>query len=382
MKITELEVFHIKPRWMLVKVSTDEGLTGWGEPTLEGKASVVEAAVRALRELLLGKDPMNIEENYQMMYRGGFYRPGAVLCSAISGIEQALWDIKGKALGVPVWQLLGGKCRDRIRMYAHIAPGNDNPTAGELKELTARRIEQGFTALKTAMYAPVRHIDTMEMAERFAEDFALIRETAGKSVDLAVDFHGRISPAMAPGLCKRLEPFFPMFIEEPVLPENADAMARVARMTSVPIAAGERLFTTFGFREIIEKQAVSVLQPDLCHCGGILQAFKIAAMGANYYCSVAPHNPLGPVALAACLQLDTCIPNFTAQEHPTMEEGYDLGAGIFKEPFEIRGGYIEVPEKPGLGFEIDERGLRERSGDGMWKNPILFFDDDHSMGEW
>ena len=383
MKITGVDVFYIKPRWMLVKVSTDEGITGWGEPTLEGRATVVGEAINVLKEMIIGKDPMDIGMLYNIMYRGGFYRAGAVVYSAISGIEQALWDIKGKALGVPVWQLLGGKSRDRIRMYAHLIPFSDDPTDEDIRRWAEKRINDGFTALKTSMLTPpIRNIDTPKTIKHIVHKMKVLRDEIGDEIDFAIDFHGRISPAMAPILCRELEPYFPMFIEEPVLPENVDAMVKVSRSTTIPIAAGERLFTTFGFRELIEKQAVNVVQPDVCHCGGILQTFKIAAMAENYYMSVAPHNPLGPVALAACLQIDTAISNFTAQEHPTQAEHLDLGVGLFKEPFEINNGYIDIPTKPGLGFEIDEQKLSNLLYDGRWSNPVLYFEDDHSMGEW
>ena len=388
MKITDIQVYFVKPRWMLVKVMTDEGIWGWGEPTLEGRSTVVAAAIEVFREYLIGEDPMNIEHLYNVLYRRGFYRGGAILCSAISGIEQALWDIKGKYLGVPVWQLLGGKCRERIRMYAHVMPyrdrggrqeGND---AEEVKRCVELRKAQGFKSVKMAMVCPVRHIDSLKMVEEYVELFSLVRQTAGREMDIAIDFHGRVSPAMAPILCRELEPYYPMFVEEPVLPENVDAMVKIAQKTTIPIAAGERLFTSFAFREYVEKQALQVLQPDLCHCGGILQAFKIAAMGANYYCSVAPHNPLGPVSLAACLQLATCIENFTAQEHPTLENKLDLGVGLLKKPFVVEDGYIAVPTEPGLGVDVDEELLSGLLYDGNWRNPASFVLDDGSIGEW
>lgn len=383
MKITDVEKFYIKPRWMLVKISTDEGIVGWGEPTLEGRTTVVGDAIEVLKDLLIGEDPMAIEKLYNMMYRGAFYRGGAVIYSAISGIEQALWDIKGKALGAPVWQLLGGKYRDRIRMYAHLIPFSDDPSDEEIREWANKRLDAGFTALKTSMITPpVRHIESMATVKHIVHRMEVLRDAIGEEIDFAIDFHGRVSPALAPVLCRELEHVFPMFIEEPVLPENVDTMVKVSRSTTIPIASGERLFTTFSFREIIEKQAVNVVQPDLCHCGGILQTYKIAAMAANYYMSVAPHNPLGPLALASCLQIDACIPNFTAQEHPTQAEGLDLGKGIIKDPFVIKDGYIDVPDKPGLGVEVDEEAIKKLSYDGRWSNPILFFDDDHSMGEW
>lgn len=382
MVITDVKTYYIRPRWMLVKISTDEGVVGWGEPTLEGKSTVVSEAINVFKQFLIGQDPMNIEHLYNVLYRRGFYRGGGILCSAISGIEQALWDIKGKYLGVPVWQLLGGKCRDRIRMYAHLMPNIDKPTKEQIKEWVNRRKVQGFKSVKMGMFCPVRHIDSMAMVEEYIETFAYVREVAGKEMDIAIDFHGRISPAMAPVLCRELEPYHPMFIEEPVLPENVDAMLKVAQKTTIPIAAGERLFTAFAFREYIEKQVLNVLQPDLCHCGGILQAFKIAAMGSNYYCSVAPHNPLGPVSLAACLQLATCIENFTAQEHPTLPNQLDLGVGLLKKPFIIKDGYVDVPTAPGLGVEIDEDKLAELLYDGTWHNPVSIYLDDNSIGEW
>lgn len=381
MVITKIETFHIKPRWMFLKISTDEGISGWGEPILEGKSTVVEEAVHRFGDILIGRNADDIEDLWQLMYRGGFYRGGAILCSAISGIEQALWDIKGKKLGVPVWQLLGGKCRDKIRMYAHITPVL-NPSVELLCSSAKKRVEQGFTALKTVLDCPFEHIDTMASIMNYVDKFSKLRETVGKDIDIAIDFHGRVSPAMAKILCKQLQPYFPMFIEEPVLPENIDSMLDITKSTYIPIATGERVFTTFGYREVIEKRAAQVLQPDICHCGGILQAFKIAAMGENYYCSIAPHNPLGPIALAACLQLDTCIPNFTAQEHPTLEDGTDLGIGIFIDPFTIKNGYINIPNKPGLGFEVNEDMIKSLEYDGRWMNPINIIHKDGSIAEW
>ncbi len=342
MEIRAVKTFQVKPRWLFVKIETDEGISGWGEAVLEGKGTVVEEAVKVFAREIIGKNPMDIEHIFHLLYRGSFYRGGAILVSAISGIEQACWDIKGKYFNMPVWQMLGGRCRDKVRMYAHIAPNEDYADADRAAFLAKKRVKDGFKSLKLPMHAPIRHIDTF----------------------------------------KELEPFHPMFIEEPVLPENVDVMAELARKTSIPIATGERLFTTWGFREVIEKQAAKVLQPDLCHCGGILQTFKIAAMGANYYCSLAPHNPLGPIALAACLQIDTCISNFTAQEHPTMEEGHDLGKEIFKKPFVIKDGYIDIPQGPGLGFEVNEDVVKSLAYDGHYTCPVEYFSEDNSLGEW
>lgn len=383
MKITDLKMIHIRPRWMFLKVETDEGVTGWGEPVVEGRARTVETAVNEFRPLLIGQDPLRAQHLWQQMYRGTFYRGGPVLCSAISGIEMALWDIKGKYFNIPVYQMLGGKCRDRIRMYGHLKPAGqagDFPIE-EMLKIADTRLADGFNVVKYSVIPPIRPIDNMEMVDKVVARFAAVREKVGKSVDIAVDFHGRVSPAMSIRLLKELEPYYPLFVEEPVLPENVDEMVRVSRSTTIPIAAGERLFTRFGFRELIEKQAVSVVQPDLCHCGGIFEARTIAAMAETYYMQVAPHNPLGPISLAACLQLDACVPNLLAQEHPGMPNHQDLGVGILKKPFAIKNGHIEIPEGPGLGIEVDEERLKELEFDGTWDTPHLFHDDG-SVADW
>jgi len=371
MKITKLETLFVKPRWLFLKVHTDEGIVGLGEPIVEGRAQTVATAVREIGRYLIGQDPRRIEHHWQAIYRGQFYRGGPVLCSALSGIEQALWDITGKWLGQPVYQLLGGATRDRIRMYGWIG----GETYGDYIESAKVSVDQGFTALKMGLPGPVKIVDTLAFVEDAVRGFAEIREAVGPAVDLGIDFHGRCSPAMAIRLAKALEPYYPMFIEEPVLPENVDALATVTRSTSIPIATGERLFTKWGFREVLEKQAAVILQPDLSHAGGILECKKIAAMAECYYAAIAPHCPLGPIALAACLQLDACIPNFLVQEHVTTGEGY------LKEPFKIVDGYIDLPTKPGLGIELDEEALAEKIYDGSWETP-RFWHDDGSVADW
>lgn len=384
MKITDLKLFHVQPRWLFLKVETDAGISGWGEPVVEGRARTVETAVQELRPLLIGADPGRIEHLWQQMYRGTFYRGGPVLLSAISGVEQALWDIKGKLLNVPVYELLGGACRDRVRMYGHLKPAAtaaDFPLSAML-EITDRRLSAGFTVMKYSIIPPIRPIDSLETVDRVVERFAAVRERVGRKVDVAIDFHGRVSPAMAPRLLDALAPYYPLFVEEPVLPENVEEMVRVARSTSIPIAAGERLFTRWGYRELIEKQAVAVVQPDLCHCGGIFEARKIAAMAEVYHMQTAPHNPLGPISLAACLQLDACIPNLLAQEHPGMPDHRDLGEGILKTPFAIGpDGCIPIPTGPGLGIEVNEDALAALAYDGGWDPPRLFFEDG-SLADW
>lgn len=371
MKITKLETMFVRPRWVFLKMHTDEGLVGYGEPIVEGKARTVVSAVRELESYLIGQDPRRIEHHWQAMYRGAFYRGGPVLTSAISGVEQAMWDILGKSLGVPIYQLLGGACRDGIRIYAHTGGATPEECARNAKA----KVEEGFTALKTGLFEATRIVDTPATVVRATEKLAAMREAVGDEIDIGIDFHGRASPAMAIRFAKAFEPYHPMFIEEPCLPENVDTMVTIARSTTIPVATGERLFTKWGFREVLEKQAASILQPDLCHAGGILECKKIAAMAETYYAAIAPHNPLGPIALASCLQLDACIPNFLVQEQVTLGEGY------LKEPFVMKGGYIDLPTKPGLGIELDEEALASKLFEGDWETPKLYFEDG-SVADW
>ena len=384
MRITKFETFFVKPRWLILKVRTDNDIIGVGEPILECRAHACAAAVQEIGQNIIGENPLEIERLWQRMYRSGFYRGGPITMSAISGIEMALWDIKGKALGVPAYDLMGGKVREKIRMYTHVKAiaikgGN---TVDEMCQLAKKRLsEWGMTALKYSIIAPINPIIGKAEMKPHIERFAAVRETIGDDVDLAIDFHGRVTPANAPRLIDALEPYHPLFIEEPVLPDNVDEMVDISRRTSVPIAAGERLFGRWGYRELIEKQAVRVLQPDLCHVGGIFEARKIAAMGEVDHMYVAPHNPLGPISLAACLQLDACIPNFLVQEFPGIPEGWDLGKELLKEPFEIKNGYIDVPTKPGLGVEINDDALEALADDGWRKNQYVTYDDG-SQADW
>lgn len=383
MKITKLELLKVRPRWMFLKMYTDTDLVGLGEPVLEGHCTSVEAVVREFEDYLIGKDPMQIEHHVQALYRGGFYRGGPLMLSAISGIEQAMWDIKGKYYNCPVWEMLGGKVRDKIRMYTHIkrtAVAGDF-SVDEMLNITDERLRAGYTALKYSIIPPIRAIDTPQNLMGHIARFAAVRERIGDGVDLAIDFHGRVSPAMALRLAEELKPYRPFFIEEPCLPENVDCMVNIARSTSIPIAAGERLFGKWQFRELLEKQAVAVVQPDICHCGGIFEGRKIALMSELYFGSIAPHNPLGPISLAACLQVDACSPNFLVQEHPGNPDGGDLGVGYLKEPFVMRNGYIDVPTRPGLGVELDEDALREKLYDGKWTTPRQYFEDG-SNADW
>ena len=367
MKITKLETFLVKPRWLFLKIHTDEGLVGLGEPILEGRALTCAQAVDELAPYLIGKDPRRVVYHWQAMYRHAFYRGGPILTSALSGVEQALWDLAGKSLGVPVYQMLGGPTRDRVRLYKHARDA----------ETIKGYLSQGFTAFKTGVQGgrPARIVDNMAFVERAAQSFAELRQAAGPEADIAIDFHGAVSPQTAKLLIKALEPYQPMFIEEPVQCQNVDVLADIARGTHLPIATGERVFTKWGFREILEKRAAAVLQPDLCHAGGIHEVHIIAGMAEAYYAAIAPHNPLGPISLAACIQLDASIPNFIAQEHTTLGEGY------LKNPFVARDGFVELPTGPGLGIELDEDALEDQI-DHDWRNPERYDPDDHSVVDW
>ena len=374
-RITRLETFLVKPRWLFLKVHTDEGLVGLGEPVTEGRALTCAEAVREIEPYLVGKDARRVVHHWQAIYRHAFYRGGPILTSALSGIEQALWDIKGKALGVPVYELLGGPTRDRIRVYAHAR------TIDAVKQQRA----QGFTAFKTGPYLSrqpagggrgwSRFVETPGFVGKAAEHFAALREVVGPDGDIGIDFHGAISPATAKLLIKALEPYQPMFVEEPVNCQYVDAMAEIARGTHLPIATGERLFTKWGFREVLEKQAAVILQPDLCHAGGIMECRIIAGMAEAHYASIAPHNPLGPISLSAGLQLAASIPNFLCQEQVSLGEGY------LKTPFVVRDGYIDVPKGPGLGIELDEARMADKIGHD-WRNPESYDEDDGSVVDW
>jgi len=309
-KVVSLDLYKVPPRWVFLKVATDEGIVGWGEPIVEGRADSVIAAVKEVAGYLIGHDPSRIEDLFQVLHRGGFYRGGPVLTSALSGIEQALWDIKGRALGVPVFELLGGRARDRIRVYNWI--GGDRP--GDLAAGVTQQLANGFTAVKMNATEELHYLDDHRKIDAAVARMAAAREAGGPGFDIAVDFHGRVHRAMAKTLVKELEPYRPFFVEEPVPPENFEALREIARHTVTPIAVGERLFTRWGFRDVITQGVVDIIQPDLSHAGGIWEVRKIAAMAEAYDIAVAPHCPLGPIAFAASVQLGACTPNVVIQE--------------------------------------------------------------------
>ena len=382
MKIISLTTYIVPPRWLFLKIETDAGVTGWGEPVVEGRALTVEAAVKELGDYLIGKDPRLIEDHWTVMHRGGFYRGGAILMSAIAGIDQALWDIKGKALGVPVHELLGGKLRDSIKVYSWI--GGDRPAevAAGAREMVAR----GFLALKMNGTEELQIVDSHDRIDAAVERVAMVREAVGPSIGIAVDFHGRVHRPMARILVKELEPYRLMFIEEPVLSENREALKEIAALGSTPIALGERLYSRWDFKSVFEEGVVDIIQPDLSHAGGITECRKIATMAEAYDVAVAPHCPLGPIALAACLQLDAVSYNCFIQEqslgihYNAANDLLDYAAN--KDVFRYEDGYVAIPDGPGLGVEIDEEYVKERAREGhRWRNPI-WRHKDGSFAEW
>ncbi|MED4923816.1 galactonate dehydratase [Anoxybacillus geothermalis] len=382
MKITKFETFLVPPRWLFLKISTDEGIAGWGEPIVEGRANTVRAAVEELSDYLIGKDPLAIEEHWTVLYRGGFYRGGPILMSAISGIDQALWDIKGKYFNVPVHQLLGGPVRDRIRVYSWI--GGDRPS--DVAEAAKKAKEAGFTAVKMNATEELQYIDSYKKIEEAVERVAAVRQAAGKEFGIGIDFHGRVHKPMAKMLAKELEPYHPMFIEEPVLPEHNEALREIARHSNIPIATGERMFSRWDFKTVLSEGYVDIIQPDLSHAGGITEVRKIAAMAEAYDVALAPHCPLGPIALAASLQVDAVAYNAFIQEQSLgihYNQGNDL-LDYLVDPsvFEYQNGYVKIPQGPGLGIEINEEYVREMAAIGHnWKNPI-WRHADGSVAEW
>lgn len=354
MQITKMETFLVRPRWLFLKIHTDEGFVGLGEPILEGRPLTVAKAVEKLEEYLIGKDPSRVMHHWQAMYKHAFYRGGPILTSALSGVEQALWDLTGKALGVPIYKLLGGPLRDRIRVYSHC--GGSNPE--EAAQAAREAVDRGFTAIKTVVRGPrpARIVETPGWIDTVVNHIAAMREAVGADVDIAIDLHGAVSPQTSTVLIKALELYQPMFIEEPVQCQNVDVLAGLARQTHLPIATGERLFTKWGFRRVLETGAASILQPDISHAGGIFELRIIAGMAEAYYASIAPHCPLGPIALAACFQLDASIPNFLIQEQVSLGDGY------LKEPFELVDGFIDLPQGPGLGIELDDEAMSDKIG--------------------
>ena len=379
MKIGRIETFFVPPRWLFVRVESDDGAVGWGEASLEGHAEAVEGAFEPIRDRFIGHDPYRIEDIWQIAYRGGFYRGGPVLMSALAGFEQALWDLKGRALNLPVWEMLGGRVRDKVRAYAWI--GGDRPH--EIADAARARKAQGFSAVKMNATAELDWIGTPRL---FDEVIDRVQAAQAAGMDVGLDFHGRVHRPMAKQLAKVLEPLGLLFIEEPLLSENPEGLRQIAELTATPIALGERLYTRWDFKPFFEKGAVDIIQPDLSHAGGILECRKIAAMAEAYDIAVAPHCPLGPLALASCLQLAAVTPNVAIQEM-SLGIHYNVGADLFtycsdKAELTPTDGYLAIPHGPGLGVEINEAVVREADKDRhRWRNPV-WRHKDGTFAEW
>lgn len=379
MKITKIETFFVPPRWLFVRVEAGGSHVGWGEASLEGHAEAVVGAFEPLRDRFIGHDPRRIEDIWQVAYRGGFYRGGPVLMSALSGLDQALWDLKGQLYGVPAWELLGGQVRDRVRAYSWI--GGDRPD--DVATAARHRREQGFTAVKMNATADLDFLGSPSLFDGVVER---VRAAQAEGLDVGLDFHGRVHKAMAKQLAKALEPLGLLFIEEPLLSENAEGLVQLSNLISTPIALGERLYSRWDFKQVMQAGAVDIIQPDLSHAGGLSECRRIAAMAETYDVAVAPHCPLGPLALGACLQLAGCTPNIAIQE---MSAGihYNQGSDLLTfctnpEALTPVDGYLPIPQGPGLGIEIDEAAVRAANADPhRWRNPVWRLADG-SFAEW
>ena len=382
MKITKLTTYVVPPRWLFLKIDTDEGFFGWGEPVVEGRAHSVATAVDELADYLVGQDPLQIEKHWQAMYRGAFYRGGPILMSAIAGVDQALWDIKGKFHNAPVHQLLGGQVRNRIKVYAWV--GGDRPA--DIVQSAQQAIADGFSATKMNLTEELQVVDHLHKIDAAVERIASLREAVGNKLDIAVDFHGRVHAPMAKLLIKAIEPYSPLFIEEPVLSEQLETMAHLRRSTHIPIATGERLYSRFDYKQLFTLGAADIIQPDLSHAGGITECKKIAAMAESWDLALAPHCPLGPIALAACLQVDAVSQNAFIQEQSQgihYNQSNDL-TNYLRNPevLHFTDGYVDIPQGPGLGVDVNEDYVIERSKEGhRWHNP-LWQHPDGSIAEW
>lgn len=363
LKIAKLETFIHRNSWVFVKITTDAGIVGWGE-MLKDKSKACAAEAQEMASYLVGKDPRPITQHWQAIYRHGFYRGGPILTAVLSGIDMALWDIKGKALGLPVHELLGGPTRQKIRVY------------GSRQDVAEGRCSAMKTLLSADGRAPYKYVEGQGYVERVTKSFAELREALGPDVDIGVEFHGASQPSTSLLIMKALEPYQPYFYEEPVQCQNVDAMAELAAKTHIPVATGERIFTKWGFQEILAKKAARILQPDVCYAGGITELRLIAGMAEAHYVPLAPHNPQGPCSLAASCQIAAAIPNFLIQEQGTRSHD-----NMLKTPFKAEQGYLPVPTAPGLGIEFDEEKFMALVGEPA---PVrrTYDRDDGSVVDW
>ena len=383
MHITDYELFAVPPRWLLLKLETSDGLVGWGEPIVQGRLQTVKAAVEELVSgYLLGKDPLNIERHWRTMYQGGYYRGGPVLMSALAGIDHALWDIKGKHYGAPVHELLGGHVRDEVLVHQWVG-GEDREEIA--KEAIDRR-NQGYKAIKMNATAEFRALEPPDAVERARRRVATVRDAIGDELYLGVDFHGRVGRPMARRLVEALEPYELMFIDQPLLPEHSEFLSTLSDQTTVPVATGERFYSRYDFKPLLTDGAVTVIQPDVTHVGGITELRKIATMAEAFDVSMIPHCPLSPVAFAANLQVVFSSYNAVMQEQDLSlhDPSESVGLQYLDDPetFEFDDGYVGRPTDPGLGIRVDEEYVREQSrADVGWYNPV-WRHEDGTIAEW
>jgi galactonate dehydratase len=381
MQVSRIETFLVAPRWLFCRVETDDGHVGWGEPVVEGRAETVRAAVHELAGYLIGRDPLRIEDHWQVLTRGGFYRGGAVLASAVAGLDQALWDIAGKARGLPVHELLGGPVRESVRVYGWI--GGDEPA--EVGEAAAAQVAKGLTAVKMTASGRLPRLASAADVQGVVDRVAAVREVLGPDLDVAIDVHGRASAATARQLLAALTDLHPLFVEEPLLPEHGHLMPRLVAGTSIPIATGERLYSRSDFLPVLQA-GIAVAQPDLSHAGGITEVRRIASLVETFDVALAPHCPLGPIALAASLQVDLLSPNFLIQEQ-SLGVHYNAGSDLLdyvvdRSVFAFADGSVRRPLGPGLGIEVDEAAVRAADKVGhSWRSPV-WRHQDGSLAEW
>ena len=383
LRVKTVELFKVKPRWLFVKITTENGLVGWGEPVVEGRAATVVTAIEELFPCLIGHPANKIEDFWQQVYRGGFYRGGPVLMSALSGIDQALWDIKGKALGVPVYELLGGAVRDKVQIYGWV----HGETPEEMAAAAKQRIADGFTAVKMNVVNQLNWIDAPHKVDEAAAKLAAVRAAIGNKYHIGVDLHGRVHKGMLKMMAAALEPHQPFFLEEAVLTENNEALAALKSFTATPVATGERMYSRWDFKRLLADGLVDIVQPDLSHAGGISEVHRIAKMAEAYDVAIAPHCPLGPISLASALQIDFSCINALIQE-TSLGIAYNVDAvellHYVKNPevFAIDNGYVNLLTEPGLGIEIDEDHVRAAAEQGHdWKN-IIWRNEDGAVAEW
>ena len=381
-RITALKTYKVPPRWLFLKVETDSGLCGWGEPTLEGHADTLAAQVAEFGDFLIGSDPLRIEDTWQKLYRNGCYRGGPVLMSAMAGIDMALWDIKGKACGLPVHQLLGGPVRERVRACRWAGGDRPEQLVAGVRALRAA----GIRTAKVNACAELQIVDSHARVDAILTRLYELRDAVGDSMDIVLDFHGRVQVPMARILLRELEGVRPLFVEDAVVPQQLDALADLARATSIPLCTGERLYSRFDFREVFERRAASVINPDVAHAGGISETVRIGHMAEAWDVALAPHCPIGPIALAASLQVDAVCHNAFLQEQSAgihYHDGGDPDDYLTPESrLTSEDGCLAIPSAPGLGIEVDEAVVEARARQGhRWRAPV-WRHADGSIAEW